>query len=166
MRLVTKTKVSGLLLIASMFAFGCGQTNSDTPAAAASAAPIAPLAPGEIFPAGTYRNLNPDPGGQIDLGPVIGTRPVVLYYWVPGNARSEEIFRELEALAREVGEEQLALYGIAVPRPNASAQAIAGRIGAQGFRFKAKFLGEKKECDVDGVAAVRKQDPQISIPDL
>jgi thiol-disulfide isomerase/thioredoxin len=121
-------------MIVSISAFGCGQSSSEAPVAAAAAAPIAPLAPGEIFPAGTYRNLNPDPGGEIDLAPVIGSRPVILYYWVPGNARSEEIFRELEALALEVGEEQLALYGIAVPRPNASAQAIAGRIGAQGFR--------------------------------
>jgi len=89
------------------------------PAWAQSGGAPRPVRPGEPFPAGVYDNLNAEAGGpdKIDLGEVLGKKPIVLHYWIPTNFQSEELFQQVQALAEEIGPEKLALYGVAVPRP-------------------------------------------------
>lgn len=126
--------LTSLAVALALATFGCSRTGAEAEASAAPPPKVAQVAPGEAFPAGSYANLNPDPGGTIDLGGTLGSEPVLLYYWIAGNARSEELFRQLEALVGEVGGERLALYGVAVPRPNAGAAAISARVRALGLR--------------------------------
>jgi thiol-disulfide isomerase/thioredoxin len=71
---------------------------------------------GERFPTGSFAVFNAAPGtAKLDLATVIGQKPVVLCYWIPGNARSDQILRELLALTREIGRDKLAVFAAAVP---------------------------------------------------
>lgn len=120
-------------------AIGCAPADgARTPRSAAAGdegeAQIVPLTHGEPFPAATYRNLNPNAGGTIDLSQALGSKPVILFYWIVGHERAEQAFRDLEELTSTISADQLALYGVAVPRPNADAAKITERIRALGFR--------------------------------
>lgn len=82
--------------------------------------PLARVEPaifGEVFPGGTFANLNPGAGGapKVDLSAVVGKKPVVFYYWIAGNSRSEQVLLELQALADELGADRLALFAVATP---------------------------------------------------
>lgn len=126
-----------LALAAAIVAAGCEGSGAESVSLRArppGAAAIAPLAVGDRFPVGSYRNLNPVPGGTVDLAQSIGKRPVLLFYWIAGHPRSEELFRRLEAMVQEVGPDRLALYGVAVPRPNIGAEAITARVRELGLR--------------------------------
>jgi cytochrome c-type biogenesis protein len=93
------------------------------------------LQPGDAFPPGSFENLNPIGPRTIDLAGDLGTRPVVLYYWIAGNRRAEEVFGALEQLVAELDPGQLALYGVAVPREElANAAAITNRLQLLGLR--------------------------------
>ncbi len=86
----------------------------------AAEAPLARVQPaifGEFFPGSGFTNLNPGAGGppKVDLSAVVGKKPVVLYYWMAGNTRSEQVFLELQKLADEIGPSRLALFGVATP---------------------------------------------------
>jgi len=87
---------------------------------------------GEPFPAFTYRNLNQGAGGPavIDLGKVLGQKPVMLYYFIAKNQRAELVFREVQKLADELGPKKIALFGVAVPRPGMTAGTIRERAAA------------------------------------
>jgi len=102
---------------------------------------------GEPFPAHTFKNLNQGAGGpaQVDLATVLGQKPVVLYYFIAKNQRAETIFREVQALTDELGPKNIALFGVAVPRPGLDTGMIRQRAAAlkihvpiledQGFRL-------------------------------
>jgi len=96
---------------------------------------VAPLPPGELFPAGSYTNMNVQAGGpaEIDLAQYLGKKPFVLYYWIAGNTRSEEMFLELQQLVTEIGPEKLSLVGAAVPRPGVEVDKIAARMKQLGI---------------------------------
>jgi thiol-disulfide isomerase/thioredoxin len=85
--------------------------------------------PGDKFVAGSFDNLNAAEGqpASVDLALVIGRKPVVLYYWIAGNKLAEEILTELDTLRTELGE-SVAIYGVAVPRPDRPAQVIEARL--------------------------------------
>lgn len=82
------------------------------------------------FPGGVFANLNQQAGGpeSIDLGKVIGTKPVVLLYWIAGNPRADKLFKELEAVATELGSERLALYGVVMQQPGRGADVIGAKL--------------------------------------
>lgn len=97
-------------------------------AAPSSAPPTVPPAEfGEVFPSGTFDNLNVGVGGppRIDLKDLIGKRPIVFCYWIPEHPRSEEIFQQLQALAEEQGAGKLVLYGVATPPAGLSPAAAS-----------------------------------------
>ncbi len=112
---------------------GCDGASAEREPAPAPAAAPEPLQPGAVFPPSVHRNLNPEPGGTLDLAELVGRRPVILYYWVAGNLRSEQVFAELEALVHDLGAGRAALVGLVVPRPNADAAAIGRRIASLGL---------------------------------
>ena len=87
----------------------CGSAAAQQPAEGA-------LLFGAPFPAARYVNLNAAAGGTttIDLAEYLGKKPLLLYYWMPGNTWSEELFQELEKLSQEFDE--LAELDLNVPR--------------------------------------------------
>lgn len=119
-----------LALLASTFLIGCGSTETPSSAPARTGAQSVEVArPGDPFPAGTFNVLNPVAGGpaRVDLAASMGERPVLLYYWIAGNLRSEQVFGQLQELAGEL-EGKLTLYGVAMPRPGNDAELIRKRI--------------------------------------
>ena len=95
-----------------------------------------PVLPGDRFPAATFANLNAGAGGpdSIDLASFIGKKPVILYYWIATNQRSEEVFQQLQELLHDLGPDHLALFGVAVPRGDLGTDVIQERIKALGIR--------------------------------
>jgi len=89
-----------------------------------------PVRPGEPFPAGVFETLNPEGTAppSIDLAKSLGTRPVVLHYWMVGHERSEAMLLELQKLSAELEPGSLEIFGVAVPRPGAEASVIRQRI--------------------------------------
>jgi len=59
-----------------------------------------PVAFGDRFPGGAFDNLNAGVGGpaSINLGEVIGRKPIVFCMWSVGHHRSEQVFQELQGL--------------------------------------------------------------------
>jgi len=99
-------------------------------AAQAPPAPVKAVEFGAVFPAAELENFNTGAGGvaTVDLGRVLGKRPVVLFYWLAGNELADSVFTELQALADGVGPANLALYGVATERPGLGRQDIELRI--------------------------------------
>jgi peroxiredoxin len=91
---------------------------------------------GETFAGGTLTNLNTKAGGPatVNLDQVLGTRPVVLFYWIAGNPRADQVFQELQKLASELGSERLALYGLVYQRNERDKEAIDERVGSLGIK--------------------------------
>jgi peroxiredoxin len=81
-----------------------------------------------------YRNLNSHSADdvKIDLGQVLGRKPVLLYYWIAGNPRAEKMFQELHRIVGEFPAGSVALYGVAVQQPGREAAAIHSRLEAIG----------------------------------
>jgi len=108
------------------------------PAAALSEAREAPLVRvppavfGEVFPAYVYRDLNPasGTGGRVNLGEVVGKKPVIFLYWIPGNVRAERMFEEIGSIAAEAGARGVLFCGVVRPRPDISLRQIGERIRA------------------------------------
>jgi peroxiredoxin len=98
-------------------------------------APVPPVAFGDPFPPATFPDLNAREGGpsSIDLSETIGKRPVIFFYWIAGNPRADEEFQRIEALAKELGPERVALYGVAMQRPGREADAIVRRLRELGI---------------------------------
>jgi len=104
------------------------------PAAAQQLEKVAAVKFGSPFPAATLDNLNAGAGGPatVDLGAAIGKKPVVFYYWIPGNARADAMLGELEAMRGELGgEDRFAIYALTYP--------VEGR-GVDVVRARAKQL--------------------------
>ncbi len=102
--------------------------------AAALAAPqqlgqVEPLEFGEPFPPLSLDNLNAGVGGPpvVDLSRVLGKRPVVLCYWIPGNYRADQVFQELQALADDIGPERLVLLGVTAVERGIRPEEVATR---------------------------------------
>lgn len=78
---------------------------------------VPPVEFGRAFPGGVFKNLNPAGPELVDLRQSIGTRPVVLYYWIAGNPRADAVFKELQAIVQEVGPDKIDLFGITFQAP-------------------------------------------------
>jgi len=114
------------LLVAALVAGAAVQAG----AAGSTATGIEPALFGEPFPPDTFANLNEQAGGppRIDLAAVLGKKPVVLFYWIAGNPRADEMFLQLQALGREIGPDKLALYGVVLQRPGREADVITAKL--------------------------------------
>lgn len=97
---------------------------------------VRPVVPGDPFPTGVFANLNSAAGGpaEIDLTQYLGKKPLVLYYWIATNTRSETVFLDLEKLVGEIGADRIGLVGAAVPRENLGEDKIRERLSARGIR--------------------------------
>jgi len=105
------------------------------PGAATTATGVEPVPFGRPFPPSTFANLNVEAGDppRIDLAGVLGKKPVVLFYWIAGNPRADELFLQLQALQQELGPERLALYGVALQRPGREADVIKAKLRELGI---------------------------------
>ena len=76
-----------------------------------------PVPFGEKFPAWSFANLNEGVGGpaKIDIASVLGKKPVVFYYWIAGNTRSEQTLLDLQALVNSLGPQKIVLLAVATP---------------------------------------------------
>jgi peroxiredoxin len=94
--------------------------------------PVQPARFGDKFPGGSYANLNrrPNQPERIDLAREIGARPVVLYYWIAGNPRADEMLGAIDGLVRELGRDKVGLYAVVLRRTERDDAAIADRVAA------------------------------------
>lgn len=105
----------------------------------AEAERIEPAIPGRPFPAGTYATFEPrGETASVDLAQVLGKKPVVFCYWIPGNKRADEVLKQLADLAREVGRDKLEVYGVVAPNASIglSADVIQAKIQALGLDLR------------------------------
>jgi thiol-disulfide isomerase/thioredoxin len=91
---------------------------------------------GKPFPAGQYNNLNVQAGGpgSIDLGQILGKKPILLLYWIPGNPRADAMLQSVQALIEEIGPEKLALFAVVYPRPGRDVDIIEKKLSKLGIR--------------------------------
>lgn len=91
---------------------------------------VSRVAVGEVFPGYVYKDLNPasGTGGRVNLGEVIGKKPVIFLYWIPGNARAERLFEDIRKVVEEAGANKAAFYGIVKQRPGMEAPQIAEKV--------------------------------------
>jgi peroxiredoxin len=110
---------------------------------AGTATGVKPAAFGQPFPLGTYTNLNKQAGGaeRIDLAESVGKKPVLLFYWIAGNARADAMFLELQAIVDEFGSDKVALYGVAMQRPGREAAVIVAKLAE--LQIKVPVLDDK-----------------------
>jgi thiol-disulfide isomerase/thioredoxin len=86
---------------------------------------VEPVQFGEPFPAGTYSNLNSSSGPEtIDFATVLGKKPIVLFYWIPGNPRADLMFADVQRVVSDAGEGKIALYAVALPREGRGVDVI------------------------------------------
>jgi len=111
-----------VLVVVLLLAAGAAQAQEEL------ARGVTPIDFGDPFPALGFTNLNPEAGiERVDLGQVLGTKPIVLVYWIAGHERAEQILLEVQSLVDEIGKDKIALYGVAIQRPGRDAAAIAAR---------------------------------------
>lgn len=88
---------------------------------------------GQPFPPDVFRNLNPEAGPTtMDLATDLGKRPILLVYWIAGNARSEKLLKDMENLVAEIGPDKVALYGVVFLQPNRGQDVVRTRLKAAG----------------------------------
>jgi thiol-disulfide isomerase/thioredoxin len=125
---------------------------------------VQPVRPGDAFPGGNYKVFNPV-GDQttFDLATVLGKKPVVLFYWIPGNERAELVFQELLATTRDIGSDKLAVFGVAVSNPGigVTPDVIRDRIAKVGVDVP---VFSDEDFDIGQALKVRSV-PNISVID-
>jgi len=115
-------------------ATGAALSQSD-PAAAEEMQRFPPTPFGAVFPSGTFKNLNQAAGPSvIDLGQVIGKKPVVLFYWIAGNPRADQVLAEVQERVSALGSERIALFVVAIQRPGRGMEFIRQGIETVGIR--------------------------------
>jgi peroxiredoxin len=119
---IRTTFIAVLVVLAAFAVLPVGAQNSPVPVRVAEF--------GMPFPAMTFQNYNEGPGGpaEIDLGLVIGKRPVIFCYWIAGHKVSEDVLVELQDLTAEFGPVDIAVYGVAAERPGLPRSVIEGRV--------------------------------------
>lgn len=109
---------------------GCASTTAEPPGTSGTQPEKLPAVNfGEKFPAAKFENLASSAGSgtTVDLGQVLGKKPIVFLYWIAGNMRSENLLRETEQLVAGLGGKVM-LFGVVMPQPGRDAEAIRGRI--------------------------------------
>jgi thiol-disulfide isomerase/thioredoxin len=109
-----------VLALAAACGPACAQATPPAAAAKPTLAAVKPAEFGGLFPAGKFANLNPLPGqpASVDLGSVVGKKPIVFVYWMAGNARSEKILLETQKMVESLGpaKDKVALIAVAAPQ--------------------------------------------------
>lgn len=129
----------GMPLVAALFvALGCS-TEAVPPSVAQRPAATAPtlVPPGVPFPKGVFPNLNATgqvAGSSVDLSTLLGHKPVLFCYWIPGYKRSEETLQRLDALVLELGTERIALLSVVKRQPGRDTDVVRERIAALGLK--------------------------------
>ncbi len=119
-------------ILAAILVLALGLT-APVPAQEDAPKPTKPATFGSAFPGAVYKNLNPTIGGQsIDLGDSLGKKALVLFYWIPGNPRADEILVDLQEKTDAAGD-KVAMYVIAYPRPGRGLPIIQEGIGLLGI---------------------------------
>lgn len=96
-----------------------------------------PVRPGSRFPAGTFPLFNPQgaaEAGEIDLADHLGKKPVLFYYWIPGNRRAEAVLDEILQRVKPSGD-KISVVLAAVPNESfgLTADVIRAKIEARGL---------------------------------
>lgn len=76
--------------------------------------PFNMTSPGTSFPALKVKVLKPGASdlSPLDLGTVLGTKPIVFVYFLLGEGISEEVFLDVQNLAERELEKKVAVYGV------------------------------------------------------
>lgn len=108
-----------VLAVAALAALGAAPQSTPPGGAPPELAKVQPAEFGETFPVATFQNLNTAPGqpATIDLATLVGKKPIVLFYWMANNARSEEILVDTEKLVDglRAAKGNVALLAVAAP---------------------------------------------------
>jgi peroxiredoxin len=98
-----------------------GPPGAPSPSGAPSMPPglaaVQPIQFGEAVPAAKFVNLNgaSKQPAAIDLGGLLGKKPIVFVYWMASNPRSEKILVETQAAVDAIGADKVELLSIASP---------------------------------------------------
>jgi len=121
---LTATRIHQVFLVLALLAGAAAFAQSGAPSET-----FPPAQFGKPFPRATFKNLNPAVEQvQFDLGDTIGKKSIVLFYWIAGNARADEMFQQVQVLADEIGSDKLAVYGAVLPRPGREVDVIQKRL--------------------------------------
>ncbi|MDB4324802.1 TlpA family protein disulfide reductase [bacterium] len=86
---------------------------------------VQPVQLGSVYPAGSYKNLNPRVSEEmVDLSKVIGSKPIVFYYWIPGNPRADEVLQDIQAVVSEAGADNVQFYPIVLLREDRGVEFV------------------------------------------
>jgi thiol-disulfide isomerase/thioredoxin len=104
-------------------------------------APVQPVNFGEALPAAKFVNLNPAGGpASVDLGSVLGRKPIVLVYWMASNPRSEKILQEtITAVEAAGGRDKVELFSVAAP-PYGSTDTAPLKARTEALKLKVPVL--------------------------
>jgi len=95
---------------------------------------VAQAAFGEPFPPSSHANLNPGVGGaRVDLGAVLGKKPVVLFYFIPSHARSEAMLDRTVEMLKSTAGDAVALYAVTAVAAGQDPAPITERIRSLGL---------------------------------
>lgn len=133
MKRLSTSKITPLSLLFVLTACAGPVTPAEEPPRASkepSIAHVAPAGPAEVFPTYVYKDLNPSSGtgGRVNLADVVGKKPVLFLYWIPGNARAERMFEDIRKIVEAGGTNKTAFYGVVKPRPGMEEPQIAEKI--------------------------------------
>jgi peroxiredoxin len=126
------SRLSRGVVLAGLFASALSFVSAQT---APRGAQVEPVAFDRVFPAATLKVINPqgEDAAAVDLATVIGTKPVVFYYWIAGHPRADAMFQQLQAIVEEEGSDKVALFGLAFPQPGRDAATFRKRAGELGI---------------------------------
>jgi thiol-disulfide isomerase/thioredoxin len=116
-----------LLLVGVACTSGPAEAQGE-PAAAEKPSADQPVGtPGE---ASIFENVNQRAGGPptVDLEASLGKKPVILYYWIAGNPRADEMFQQVQELVFELGRDKMDLFGLVYFRTERDVEAVADRV--------------------------------------
>jgi|GEM_PF-2528930 len=125
-------------------------------------AAVKPAEFGQPFPPGKFANLNPAAGqpANVDLGAIIGRKPIVLVYWMAGNPRSEKVLQETQQLVDSLGavKDKIAFFAVSAP-PLGSTDTSQIKTRSQAIDLRAPSLYDEgfrilQELDVRTVPTV------------
>jgi peroxiredoxin len=95
---------------------------------------VAPAAFDSPFPTGTFKNLNLAGGPEsINLSASLGKRPVIIFYWIAGNPRADEILVQVQELVKEIGKDKITLYAAVLRRPGRGTEVVTQGIAKLGL---------------------------------
>ena len=144
-RIAYRTAAAAALMIAAAgILFAQSSPRPAAPPGAPGFAAVRPVDFGGTFPAAKFANLNDAPGqpATIDLAAYLGKKPIVLVYWMAGNARSEKILLDTQAAVDRAGSDRVAFLPVAAAPPGSTdVGPVKARTAA--LKLKAPVLNDE-----------------------